>query len=85
MDEDEDGCVSFAEFLRLMTLRLRAVGGKRETREAFDAFDRNGDGLVSEDELRHVVETLQASQIVSPKTPFVCYLVCKQFHPFNDH
>ena len=66
VDEDEDGCVSFAEFLRLMTLRLRAVGGKRETREAFDAFDRNGDGLVSEDELRHVVETLQASRSFCP-------------------
>ena len=57
-----------------MTLRLRAVGGKRETREAFDAFDRNGDGLVCEDELRHVVETLQASR--------GCFLTMKEVQTF---
>ena len=43
VDEDEDGCVSFAEFLRLMTLRLRAVGGKgpyiKDVRKIFGFLD----------------------------------------------
>jgi calmodulin len=33
-------------------------GLEAETREAFDAFDRDGDGLVSIEELLHVMENV---------------------------
>ena len=39
-----------------MTMRLREVGGKREIREAFDAFDKDGNGYISADELRVAIQ-----------------------------
>ena len=63
VDLDDDGCVSFEEFLKLMTKRMREVGCKKEILEAFDLFDKNGDGFISADELKDVINTLQGKKL----------------------
>ena len=60
VDQDKDGSISFEEFVRLMTMRLREVGDKKEIKEAFANFDKDGNGFISADELRDVMDTLQA-------------------------
>lgn len=41
-----------------MPLRVREPGPEGEIREAFDAFDTNGDGLVSIEELLKVMDKI---------------------------
>ncbi|NWI95383.1 CALMS protein, partial [Pitta sordida] len=53
-----DGTVDFAQFLSLMERRTKAAGGEEEMREAFRAFDRDGNGYLSAAELRHIMDTL---------------------------
>jgi calmodulin len=57
-DADGNETIELAEFLAFMGRRLRGRGAQDEIREAFDAFDRNRDGLVSIDELLQVMERL---------------------------
>ena len=58
IDLDDDGCVSFEEFLSLMTKRMREIGCKKETHDAFDMFDKNGDGSISANEFTEVMNAL---------------------------
>jgi calmodulin len=57
-DADGNQAIDFAEFLAFMRRRMSQRGAEGEIRDAFDAFDRNGDGLVSIDELLQVMEML---------------------------
>jgi len=57
-DADGNEMIDFAEFLAFMSRRMREPGAGDEIREAFDAFDRDRDGLVSIDELLQVMERL---------------------------
>lgn len=57
-DADGNRAIELAEFLAFMSRRMRAAGPQDEMREAFDAFDRNRDGLVSVDELLQVMGML---------------------------
>lgn len=57
-DADGNQSIDFAEFLAFMRRRLSQRGAEGEIRDAFDVFDRNGDGLVSIDELLQVMEML---------------------------
>ncbi|KAH9369723.1 hypothetical protein HPB48_007690 [Haemaphysalis longicornis] len=50
--------ISFGEFLTLMTKDVQAISAEEEIRQAFEVFDRNGDGLVSCTELRQAMTTL---------------------------
>ena len=54
IDTDGNGVISFIEFVRLMVTKARNTDSEEELREAFRVFDRNGDGYVNADELRHV-------------------------------
>lgn len=59
VDADGDGTIEFAEFLALMARnRCKDGDGEEELREAFGVFDRNQDGLISREELRHVMVSL---------------------------
>ncbi|KAF0936191.1 hypothetical protein E2562_039462 [Oryza meyeriana var. granulata] len=56
IDANGDGCVDMDEFAELYESVMRVDGGGDEEeagmREAFDVFDRNGDGFITVDELR---------------------------------
>jgi Ca2+-binding EF-hand superfamily protein len=57
-DADGNQSIDFAEFLAFMRRRMSQRGAEDEIRDAFDTFDRNGDGLVSIDELLQVMDLL---------------------------
>jgi calmodulin len=55
-DTDGNGAIEFDEFLAMAG---RSVdGGPDELREAFRVFDKNGDGLITADELKTVMKDL---------------------------
>lgn len=57
IDRDGVGTVDFPEFLGVMA-RRRKDRDSKQIREALRVFDRDGSGLVSAAELRHVVTRL---------------------------
>ena len=68
VDQDQDGEINFSEFLEMMAVRLTKKEDKRdkgspdrkEIKKAFKIFDRNGDGFITEAELRQTMRNLQA-------------------------
>lgn len=59
-DTDRDGTIDFVEFHTLMTNQLLTdhPSHEAEMKEAFKVFDKNGDGLISEQELNEVMLSL---------------------------
>ena len=53
-----EGEIDFAQFLALMAPKMVSTDTDEEVREAFRVFDRDGSGLVSVSELRHVIMNL---------------------------
>ncbi|XP_066242170.1 calmodulin-like protein 3 [Saccopteryx leptura] len=58
IDRDGDGTVDFPEFLGAMARRAKGGDSEEQIREAFRVFDKDGNGLVSAAELRHVMTRL---------------------------
>ncbi|WAR19538.1 CALM-like protein [Mya arenaria] len=58
IDKDGNGTVEFYEFSRMVAEKLQAGDPETELKEAFAVFDKNGDGKVSSEEIRVVVESL---------------------------
>jgi len=59
VDADKSGKIEFPEFLELMATRPPDTNTlEDELREAFTAFDVDGSGLITADELKHVMGLL---------------------------
>ena len=55
---DGNGNIDFKEFLGLMARKMRDTDTEEELIEAFKVFDRDGNGLISAQELKHVMISL---------------------------
>ena len=53
-----NGTVDFDEFLVMMSKQRKDGDDEEELREAFKVFDKDGNGFISADELRHVMTNL---------------------------
>ena len=58
VDADGNGTIDFPEFLSLMARKMKDTDTEEELVEAFKVFDRDGNGLISAAELRHVMTNL---------------------------
>ena len=52
------GSIEFGEFVTLMCNRMKNCNSEEELKEAFKLFDKDGNGVISAEELRHVMTTL---------------------------
>jgi len=57
-DVGGSGKVDFNLFLSLMSKKMKDVDSEEEIKEAFRVFDKDGNGLISAAELRHVMTNL---------------------------
>jgi calmodulin len=58
VDIDGNGNIDFKEFLGLMARKMRDTDTEEELIEAFKVFDRDSNGLISGQELKHVMISL---------------------------
>ena len=68
IDQDGNGCISFNEFVYLMTKNVHEDGDiEEEIREAFRVFDREGHGFITVPDLCQVIENFKiVNEIVVP-------------------
>ena len=58
VDIDGNGNIDFEEFVTLMNRRSKETDTEEEVINAFKVFDKDGQGLISSTELRHIMTTL---------------------------
>ena len=58
VDADGDGTIDFPEYLTMMAQKMRDTESEEEMKEAFNLFDKDGNGFISAAELRHVMTNI---------------------------
>ena len=58
VDTNKNGTIDFQEFLQLMERKTTAGDKESELRDAFNLFDKNGDGFISAEELKSVMKSV---------------------------
>jgi len=58
VDTDGSGKIEFKEFLDLFAKKMKDPDTEEDLIEAFKIFDKDGNGVISAQELRHVMTTL---------------------------
>ena len=54
-DTDGDGTIDFEEFLIMMERKMAETESEQDIGATFKVFDKDGNGFISADELRHVI------------------------------
>ena len=57
-DTDGNGTIDFSEFLTMMVRQMTDLESQEDFRGQFNVFDKDGNGLISAAELRHVLTNL---------------------------
>jgi calmodulin len=55
VDADGIGTIDFPEFLSLMARKMKDTDTQEELNESLKVFDKNGDGMLSVRELKHMI------------------------------
>jgi calmodulin len=55
IDADGSGTIDFPEFLTMMARKMKDTDSEEEILEAFKVFDKDGNGFISDAELRHIM------------------------------
>ena len=58
VDDDGSGEIEFEEFCEMMARKMNECDVEEELKQAFDMFDTDGNGFVTKDELKIVMEKL---------------------------
>eukprot|EP00250_Pteridium_aquilinum_P035583 c9686_g1_i1 orf=71-520(+) len=58
VDPDGKGTIDFGAFLPLMARKMKDTDSEEELKEAFKVFDKDRNGYISAQELRHVMTNL---------------------------
>lgn len=58
VDIDGNSSIEFEEFVQLMENNMKDVDNEEEIRQAFEMFDKNGDGFISAKELKYMMTSL---------------------------
>ncbi|OAF64053.1 Calcium-binding allergen Ole e 8 [Intoshia linei] len=58
VDTDDNGTIDFTEFLTMIVTQTTSDSNTNELRSAFEIFDKNGDGEISNTELSSVMSSL---------------------------
>ena len=58
VDIDGNGIIDFEEFVIMMNRRNKETDVEDEVINAFRVFDSDGDGIISSNELRHIMTSL---------------------------
>jgi len=58
IDTDKNGTIDFNEFVKMMSKKTTHVNSESELIEAFKVFDKDGNGFITSQELRHVMTNL---------------------------
>jgi len=53
-----NGTIDFEEFINMMAKKMRETDSEEELREAFRVFDKDGNGSVFNNDLRHTPKNL---------------------------
>ncbi|XP_065583072.1 uncharacterized protein LOC136042103 isoform X1 [Artemia franciscana] len=54
VDADGNGTIEFSEFVIAMAKSVNDIDAEKEIKEAFDVFDKDGNGHINVEELRYV-------------------------------
>ena len=67
VDADGDGTIDFPEYLTMMAQKMRDTESEEEMKEAFNLFDKDGNGFISAAELRHVMTNIGKELFLYPR------------------
>jgi len=55
VDCNDNGCIEFDEFIRMLNLKAQSLFKEKEILDAFKAIDQDGNGYLTAEELRQVL------------------------------